>query len=64
MLSEFVGVLVVFSISFVLLAIGYIITGRQKLKRGCATDPDGCNFCEVSTSDCAVKNEVAKAGGA
>ncbi len=51
-------VIIVFAIA--LLAIGWLITGKTKIQKGCGIDPnkkkdDNCNSCEICTPE--EKNE-------
>lgn len=66
MLTQLLGIAVVFGISFLLLAIGYLLTGKVKLKRGtCGSlDGDSCSFCSKGPAECdsvRESDEVEKA---
>jgi hypothetical protein len=52
-------VIIVFAIAF--LAIGWLITGKTKLERGCGKDPTkkkdkSCNTCDVCSQDQMLKD--------
>jgi len=59
-------IIIVFAIA--LMAIGWLITGKTKIEKGCGKDPtkkkdDSCHACDLcsttpSSDDCSEKNET------
>lgn len=59
MLIELLIVVGVFLISFVLFAIGYLISGKVKLAKRCSDDPKSCSYCAGDEGE-QCKKDVAK----